>query len=110
MLICLGSCGKKNKSIDPNTNNKIIKKNSTDSGIQLSNFEASIDGINTSLFVLKNKNGIEATFSNYGQRLVTLLTPDRNGKMEEGEDHLIGKPDVEILIKSVEGLARHIDS
>jgi aldose 1-epimerase len=35
------------------------------------------------LYVLKNKNGIEAAFSNYGQRLVSLMAPDRNGKIED---------------------------
>lgn len=34
----------------------------------------------------------------------------RNGKTKEDEEHIIVKSDVETLIKSAEGLARHIDT
>ena len=35
------------------------------------------------LHKLKNKNGLEATVTNYGARLVSLLIPDRQGNMVE---------------------------
>ncbi len=53
------------------------------SGIDRVNFEGTIDDKTVNLYVLKNENGIEAAFSNYGQRLVSLMAPDRNGKMED---------------------------
>jgi len=53
------------------------------SGIDKVNFEGTIDDKTVNLYVLKNKNGIEAAFSNYGQRLVSLMVPDKNGKMED---------------------------
>jgi aldose 1-epimerase len=53
------------------------------SGIERVNFEGTIDGKTVNLYVLKNKNGIEVAFSNYGQRLVSLMVPDKNGKMED---------------------------
>jgi len=53
----------------------------TKSGLLISNFEKSIDGKNTSLFILTNKNGAELTISNYGARIVSLMVPDRNGDL-----------------------------
>ncbi|MGA8029671.1 MAG: aldose epimerase family protein [Bryobacteraceae bacterium] len=35
------------------------------------------------LYALKNKTGIEAAVTSYGGRLVTLKTPDRDGKFED---------------------------
>ncbi len=46
-----------------------------------SSFEKTINGKQTHLFVLKNKNGMEAAITNYGGRLVSLLVPDGAGKM-----------------------------
>jgi aldose 1-epimerase len=46
-------------------------------------FEGKIAGKDAKFFVLQNKNGIEITFSNYGQRLLSLMTPDKDGKFED---------------------------
>ncbi|GEC72765.1 aldose 1-epimerase [Flavobacterium flevense] len=46
-------------------------------------FKLKIDGKNTDLYVLKNKNGIVASFTNYGQRLISLMIPDRNGNFAD---------------------------
>ncbi|MDN3588540.1 aldose epimerase family protein [Pedobacter aquatilis] len=58
---------------------------STDKSTQLSlvadSFKSTLDGKQTSLYLLKNKNGMEATFTNYGGRLVSLNVPDSAGKM-----------------------------
>ncbi len=35
------------------------------------------------LFTIKNKNGLSATFTNYGQRLIELLVPDKNGEFAD---------------------------
>jgi aldose 1-epimerase len=43
-------------------------------------FEKSIDGKEIHLFNLTNSNGIKATITNYGGRLVSLFVPDSNGK------------------------------
>src|SRR5260370_27036686 len=40
-------------------------------------------GTPVSLYVLKNKNGMEAAVTNFGAILVYLKTPDRNGKMAD---------------------------
>ncbi len=41
------------------------------------------DGTTVDLFTLTNKNGLEAKISNYGGIVVSLFTPDMNGKMED---------------------------
>jgi len=46
-------------------------------------FEKTIDGKQTSLYVLKNKKGMEAAITNYGGRLVSLLVPDSTGKQTD---------------------------
>lgn len=35
------------------------------------------------LFTIRNKNNISATFTNYGQRLVSLMVPDRKGVFKD---------------------------
>lgn len=53
------------------------------SGLNVRDYQTEIDGKLTNLYVLKNKNGMEACITNYGARLVSLMVPDRNGKMED---------------------------
>ncbi|MCL6275593.1 galactose mutarotase [Muricauda sp. 2012CJ35-5] len=51
--------------------------------INPSSFKSEIEGDSTDLFVLENKAGIKIYFTNYGQRIVALHTPDKNGNMED---------------------------
>jgi aldose 1-epimerase len=55
--------------------------NMTLSGLNPSDFNRDINGKNTGLYILKNKNGMEACITNYGARLISLMTPDKDGKM-----------------------------
>jgi aldose 1-epimerase len=48
-----------------------------------SGFNQTINGKQVHLFVLKNKNGVEAAITNFGGRLVSLLVPDKDGKMTD---------------------------
>lgn len=51
------------------------------------------DGQEVSLYTLRNAGGAEATITNYGGIVVTLLVPDRTGKMVDvvqGYDNLAG--------------------
>jgi len=48
-----------------------------------SGFEKTIDGKQTHLYILKNKNGVQAAVSNYGAHLVSLAVPDKAGKLTE---------------------------
>jgi len=63
------------------------------------NFETTIDGKPTDLYILKNHNGMEAAITNYGGRLVSLLVPDKNGKMT---DVVVGFKSVEDYQNSTE--------
>lgn len=44
-------------------------------------FETTVEGKKTDLYVLKNKKGMQAALTNFGGRLVSLLVPDKQGKM-----------------------------
>ncbi|MDB5127183.1 aldose epimerase family protein, partial [Mucilaginibacter sp.] len=44
-------------------------------------FNAKVDNKQVKLYTLKNKNGVEAAITNYGGRLVSLLVPDKKGKL-----------------------------
>lgn len=46
-----------------------------------SGFQTTVDSQKTDLYILRNANGMVATFTNYGGRLVSLQVPDKNGKM-----------------------------
>ena len=41
-------------------------------------FQATIDGKKTDLYILKNKNNMQAAITNYGGRIVSLLVPDHD--------------------------------
>lgn len=44
-------------------------------------FQQTIDGKESDLYFLKNKNGMEAAITNYGGRLVSLLVPGKDGQV-----------------------------
>lgn len=97
----LASC---NNSSSGNAANSDSTVNSTDSSMvslipDKKNFETTIDGKQTDLYVLKNHNGMEAAITNYGGRLVSLVVPDKNGKMT---DVVVGFNSVEDYQKSTE--------
>lgn len=56
------------------------------------NFETVMDGDSVRLYTLTNDNGIEVTLTNFGQRIVTLYVPDRDGNFE---DIVLGFPNLE---------------
>jgi aldose 1-epimerase len=51
-----------------------------------SGFDTTINGKKISLYVLKNSKRMQAAFTNYGGRLVSLLVPDKNGKLTDVAD------------------------
>ena len=63
------------------------------------NFEDTIDGKPTELYVLKNHNGMTAAITNYGGRLVGLIVPDKEGK---NTDVVVGFNTLEDYAKSTE--------
>ena len=59
------------------------KEEATLSGLMKSNFVSEVQGKPTALYVLKNQNGAEACVTNWGGRLVSVMVPDKNGKMTD---------------------------
>lgn len=56
-------------------------------------FQQTVNGKKTNLYILKNDNGIKVAITNYGGRIVGILTPDRNGEYADialGYDSLNG--------------------
>lgn len=62
-------------------------------------YSKTIDGKQTHLYILKNKNGMEAAITNYGGRVVSILVPDKNGKLT---DVVLGFDSVSGFQKSTE--------
>ncbi|MDH6357535.1 aldose epimerase family protein [Parabacteroides sp. PF5-9] len=58
-----------------------MKNENTLSGLAKENFNKQIDGKDTQLCVLTNQTGSELTVTNYGAKIVSLMVPDRNGKL-----------------------------
>ena len=55
----------------------------TISGLEKKNFQTEKDGKKTDLFVLKNKAGMEVCITNFGGRIVSIMVPDKAGKMQD---------------------------
>ena len=51
------------------------------SGLDPQKFVAEYDGDSTALYTLKNDKGMEVCITNFGGRIVSVMVPDREGKM-----------------------------
>ncbi|MDR0845648.1 MAG: galactose mutarotase [Tannerella sp.] len=72
-LVALGillSCGEK-------------KEVKLTSGLEKADFVSEVAGKPTALYVLKNANGMEVCVTNYGGRIVSVMVPDKNGKLTD---------------------------
>ena len=65
------------------TGNKKEELQMTASGLQPENFKAVVDGKNTGLYTLKNKNDMEVCVTNFGGRIVSIMVPDKDGNMRD---------------------------
>lgn len=74
------SCKEKMKSNPEDTKPQAVTLKTT---IDPNNFVGLIEGDSVRFYTLRNANGIEVTFTNYGQRLLSLHTPDKNGEFED---------------------------
>lgn len=73
MLSLLCSCASQSS-----TNNLTL------SGLDPAKFETIIDGTKAvKLYTLKNANGMEVCITNFGGRIVSIMVPDKNGKMQD---------------------------
>ena len=81
MILCILSCKEKAKEQTDKQPSKMISL--TRIQIDKNNFKSEIDGKKTKFYTVSNKNGIEASFTNYGQRLISLWLPDRQRNFED---------------------------
>ncbi len=59
------------------------QSNLTVSGLDPENFVSEVNGKPTSLFTLKNANGMEVCVTNFGGRIVSIMVPDKNGTLRD---------------------------
>jgi len=88
-----------NQSAKKNTPTMTDSTQATKQLPQASAFEKTINGKQTHLYILKNKNGVEAAVTNYGGRIVSLLVPDKDGKLT---DVVLGFENVDGFVNSKE--------
>lgn len=74
--------GCKEQKPDPTTLTE-AKKMVYKTTIDPDKFKGLVAGDSVKLHILTNKNGVEAAFTNFGQRLVSLYVPDKNGNFED---------------------------
>lgn len=53
------------------------------SGLDKAKFQTVINGDSTNLYVLKNAAGMEVCITNFGGRIVSVMVPDKTGKMQD---------------------------
>lgn len=63
-----------NQSCNMKTEIKLLNKN---------DFFKNINGKETTIYVLKNRNGLVSEITNYGARVVSLWVPDNNGNFDD---------------------------
>lgn len=55
----------------------------TQSGLDPTKFQTTVNGAPTNLYTLKNKAGMEVCITNFGGRIVSVMVPDKDGKMQD---------------------------
>jgi aldose 1-epimerase len=76
-----------------------MKETRSITGLKAVDFQKLVDGKQTDLFILTNKNGLEMTVCNYGAKIVSLSVPDKSGKLV---DVVTGHNNIEEYLNSEE--------
>jgi len=92
IVLILYSCKDNKKSTDKEDilKTEVAKRHHK---LKPADFEKEVDGKQTKFYTLTNANGVEITFTNFGQRLISLYVPDKNGNFDDvvlGPDNLEG--------------------
>lgn len=58
-----------------------ISETQTISGLKKENFQTTVQGKKTDLYILKNAAGNEVAVTNYGGAIVAIMVPNKNGKL-----------------------------
>ena len=59
------------------------QKNLTVSGLNPKDFKATYNGKPTALYTMTNAKGMEVCVTNFGGRIVSIMVPDKDGKMQD---------------------------
>ena len=59
------------------------QKNLTLSGLNPKDFKATYNGQPTALYTMTNAKGMEVCVTNFGGRIVSIMVPDKDGKMQD---------------------------
>ena len=78
--LIFSSCFNPESTIDPFSHPSFSPLNQL---VDASDFTADVDGKNTALFTLTNSNGLVVKITNYGARLVSILSPNKDGVYED---------------------------
>ena len=60
-------------------------------GLNRKDFQTTINGKKTDLFILRNRKGYEVAVTNYGGAIVAIMVPDKDGKVAnviQGHDNI----------------------
>lgn len=93
--LLMASC---NTSAD-HQNETLSNKQQQPVGFSEKDFQKSLDGKTTDLYILKNSKNATAAFTNYGARIISLQVPDQSGRLT---DVVVGFSGVNGYINSTE--------
>ena len=62
------------------------------SGLKRADFQAELQGKKTDLYMLRNEAGMEVCVTNFGARVVSIMVPDKDGKLV---DVCVGQPSIQ---------------
>ena len=80
-VLTAASCNNATETTAATESDSITKK--TSMLPSAAGFQQTIDSKKTDLYVLKNSNGMQAAITNFGGRLVSLLVPDKDGRLTD---------------------------
>lgn len=69
------------------------------SGLRREDFKKNINGHETDLFILRNKQGMEVAVTNYGCAILSIMVPDKEGRYanvilgHDSIDHVVNSPE-----------------
>lgn len=92
IVLMIVSCKENKKTADKEEVSQVETPKSLHN-LNPSDFEKEIDGKQTKFYTLTNANGIEVTFTDFGQRLISLYVPDKDGNFDDvvlGPDNIEG--------------------
>jgi len=85
--VSLSACQSGTKS----NNNSVDSMQTTQDSLSIegkipaARFDSTVDGKQTKLYYLKSKGNVQVAITNYGGKIVSLLAPDKSGKLEDVE-------------------------